>query len=127
MAQLVTAGTTMTCSMGAAPAALLVPVPAVSATTPAATAADSVPGTNIPTFGMCMSLGNPEVAAATTAAQGVLTPQPCVPATGTPWAPASVSASIGGIPCVLATSTCQCAFGGTITVVAPAQSFASAT
>jgi hypothetical protein len=126
MPQLVTAGTTMICSMGAVPAALLVPVPDVLATTPAATAADSIPGTNIPTFGMCMSLGNPEVAAATTAAQGVLTPQPCIPATGAPWTPASVSASVGGIPCVLATSTCQCAFGGTITVVTPAQTFASA-
>jgi hypothetical protein len=38
-----------------------------------------------------------------------------------------VSASIGGIPCALATSTCQCSFGGTITVVSPAQAFASAT
>jgi hypothetical protein len=83
--------------------------------------------TNVPTFGMCMSLGNPQVAAATTAAQGVLTPQPCIPATGSPWTPPSVSASIGGIPCVLATSTCQCMWGGTITVVTPAQAFASAT
>jgi hypothetical protein len=116
----------MICSMGVAPAALLVPVPAVSATTPVATAANTIPETNIPTFGMCMSLGNPEVAAATSAAQGVLTPQPCIPATGAPWTPPSVSASIGGIPCVLATSTCQCVFGGTITVVAPAQVLASA-
>jgi Domain of unknown function (DUF4280) len=66
--------------------ALLVPVPTVSATTPVATAADTIPGTNIPTFGMCMSLGNPAVAMATSAANGVLTPQPCVPAAGSPGA-----------------------------------------
>jgi hypothetical protein len=113
--------------MGVASAALLVPVPAVSATTPVATAANTVPGTNIPTFGMCMSLGNPAVATATAAANGVLTPQPCVPATGAPWAPPSASASIGGIPCVLTTSICQCTFGGTITVVTPDQVAGSAT
>jgi uncharacterized protein DUF4280 len=121
MPPLVTAGTTMTCTMGAAPATLVVPTPVVSATTPVATIADTVPTTNIPTFGMCMSPGNPQVAAATTAADGVLTPQPCVPATGAPWTPGSVSAQIGGIPCVLMTSTCQCMWGGTITVVAPEQ------
>jgi hypothetical protein len=121
MPPLVTAGTTMTCTMGAAPATLVVPTPIVSATTPVATIADTVPTTNIPTFGMCMSPGNPQVAAATTAADGVLTPQPCVPATGAPWTPGSVSAQIGGIPCVLMTSTCQCMWGGTITVVAPEQ------
>ena len=127
MPPLITAGTTLACSMGAAPATLLVPVPGVSATTPVATVAGSIPGTNIPSFGMCLSLGNPAVATATTAANGVLTPQPCVPATGAPWAPASAFASSTGIPCALVTSMCQCNFGGTITVVTPAQLFTSAT
>jgi hypothetical protein len=121
MPPFVTAGTTMTCTMGAAPATLIVPAPVVLATTPVGTIANSIPMTNIPTFGMCMSPGNPQVAAATTAALGVLTPQPCVPATGAPWTPGSVTAQIGGLPCVLATSTCQCAWGGTITVVVPEQ------
>jgi len=121
MPQFVTAGTTMTCTMGAAPASLIVATPIVSATTPVATIADTIPDTNIPTFGMCMSLGNPQVAAATAAAQGVLTPQPCIPATGTPWLAGSVSAQIGGLPCVLITSTCQCMWGGTISVVVPEQ------
>jgi hypothetical protein len=126
MPAFVTAGSMLTCSMGAAPAALIVPAPIATATTPIATVADTIPMTNIPTFGMCMSLGNPQVAAATAAAQGVLTPQPCVPATGAPWAPGAVTAMIGGLPCVLATSTCQCAWGGTITVI-PAQQFAMGT
>lgn len=78
MPAFVTAGTTMTCTMGRAPSSLIVATPIVSATTPVATIADTIPETNIPTFGLCMSLGNPQVATATTAAQGVLTPQPCV-------------------------------------------------
>lgn len=127
MPPLMTAGATLACSMGVAPATLLVPVPGVAATTPVATIFDSIPGTNIPTFGMCLSLGNPAVAAATAAASGVLTPQPCVPATGAPWAPASLSASAGAQPCALSTSMCQCEFGGLITVVAPAQLFTNAT
>jgi hypothetical protein len=125
--QLVTAGSMLACSMGATPAALIVPAPVVSATTPAATIANVIPTTNIPTFGLCMSPGNPQVAAATAAAQGVLTPQPCVPATGPPWAPGSVTAQIGGLPCLTATSTCQCAWGGTITVTVPAQQFVMTT
>jgi len=121
MPAFVTAGTTLTCTMGAAPGSLIVDTPIVSATTPVATIADTIPETSISPFGMCMSLGNPQVAAATTAAQGVLTPQPCVPATGAPWTAGSVTAQAGGIPCVLVTSTCQCAWGGTVTVTAPEQ------
>jgi hypothetical protein len=76
---------------------------------------------------MCRSPGNPQVAAATAAAEGVLTPQPCVPATGAPWEAGSVSARIGGLPCVLVTSTCQCIWGGTISVVTPEQQLGSGT
>ena len=38
---------------------------------------------NLSTFGMCQSLMNPTVAAATSAAMGVLTPQPCTPKVST--------------------------------------------
>jgi hypothetical protein len=127
MAPFVTSGSTIACSMSLTTAALVVPNPMVKATTPAGTIVNSVPTTNIPTFGMCMSLGNPQVATATTGNQGVLTPQPCAPATGSPWTGGSLTAKIAGIPCLLATSTCQCAFGGTITVITPAQVLANGT
>jgi len=67
------------------------------------------------------------VATATSAADEVLTPQPCVPATGSPWTPGSATAQADGLPCVLVTSTCQCTWGGTISVVTPAQQFAAGT
>lgn len=121
MLPFVTSGTMLSCSMGASPAALVVPDPLVVATTPVATVVDTIPITNIPTFGMCMSLGNPEVAAATAAAEGVLTPQPCLPATGTPWTPGALTNQAGGLPCVLVSSMCACTWGGVITVVAPDQ------
>jgi hypothetical protein len=111
----------MQCSMGTTPAALIVAAPIVSATTPVARIVDTIPVTNIPTFGMCMSPGNPQVATATAAAQGVLTPQPCLPATGSPWAPPCATVAIGGVPCVPVTSTCQCMWGGVVTVVGPGQ------
>jgi hypothetical protein len=82
---------------------------------------------NIPTFGMCTSLANPQVAAATTAAQGVLTPQPCVPAIVSQWVPGSVTSVINGLPVLTNNSTCTCAWLGTITVVAPSQGMVQGT
>ena len=39
---------------------------------------------------MCQSMMNPQVIAATAAAMGVLTPQPCTPATVVPWLPPAI-------------------------------------
>jgi hypothetical protein len=72
---------------------------------------------NIPTFGMCTTLSNPEVAAATAAALGVLTPMPCVPVLS-PWIPASMTL-IGGQPALVASSTCICAYGGVVEINFP--------
>jgi uncharacterized Zn-binding protein involved in type VI secretion len=111
----------LTCSWGVAPASLA----ALSAPTviiegkPAATVMDSAPGANIPPFGMCTSLANPSVAAATAAALGVLTPMPCVPATAGPWTPGSATTLIGGKPALTTPATCTCAFGGVITITMP--------
>ncbi len=72
---------------------------------------------NLPTFGMCTTLSNPEVAAATTAALGVLTPMPCVPVL-TPWISPSMTL-IGGEPALVEGSTCLCAYGGVIELLFP--------
>jgi hypothetical protein len=93
MPELVVDGAVLTCSFGAGPAPLVViptsPVPVQVEGRLVARISDIVPTTNIQAFGMCSSLANPVVAAATAAAQGVLTPQPCIPAVATPWAPGS--------------------------------------
>lgn len=116
----VTTGSQLQCSMGVAPSAInATPGPAV-ATAPVSTVMDVTPS-NIPTFGMCISPANPQVAAATAAALGVLTPQPCVPAIVSPWVPGSVTSMINGLPVLTNNSTCSCAWLGVIGVVAPEQ------
>jgi hypothetical protein len=121
MPQLVTTGAMMMCSFGVAPAVLAVlPTNKTNATTPAATIMDSIPMTNIPTFGMCMSIANPTVAAATAAALGVLTPMPCIPVTA-PWVPGSPTCLIGGMPALNSTSKCMCSWGGVIQITFPGQ------
>jgi hypothetical protein len=106
-----------------APSALTVlPVNRVACSKmPAATIMDSAPMANIASFGMCMSPANPQVAAATAAAMGVLTPQPCIPATGTPWTPGGITVEIGGVPTLDNVSICQCMWGGVISVLVPGQ------
>jgi uncharacterized Zn-binding protein involved in type VI secretion len=64
---------------------------------------------------------DPPTAAATAAAHGVLTPAPCVPNTATPWAPGSPIVTIADQPALRQTDTCQCAWGGTITITDPGQ------
>jgi uncharacterized Zn-binding protein involved in type VI secretion len=111
-------GATLQCSFGAAPATLIVVDPTVTAEgPPAANIMDHAPIVNIPTFGMCMSLANPVVAAATTAALGVLTPMPCIPATSAPWVPGSPTVTIRGMPALTQTCQCMCTWAGVITIV----------
>ena len=114
----VVAGAQVMCSFGMVPAVLAVlPVNRVMVDKrPAATIQDHMPMVNIPTFGMCNSLANPVVTAATTAALGVLTPMPCVPATVSPWMPGAMRATAGKLPLLTASSQCNCMWGGLITV-----------
>jgi hypothetical protein len=115
MPKLVTAGAMMTCSFGVAPSALVVtPENQALAGAPAATIMDNVPMKNILPFGVCTTLSNPQVAAATAAALGVLTPQPCVPVIPAPWAPGSTKAMIGSKPALHDGCKCMCAWGGVI-------------
>lgn len=121
--QLVVNGAQMLCTMGAAPSGLVVlPVAQAMANgAPAACIQDYKPMVNIPPFGMCMSLANPQVASATSAAMGVLTPMPCMPNIPAPWVPGSPTVMVGGQPALNATSKAMCAFAGTISLLVPGQ------
>jgi hypothetical protein len=128
MAMQVVTGAMMTCSFGVAPAVLnATPTGVMVSDMPAATIMDFVPMENIPTFGMCNTPSNPEVASATAAALGVLTPMPCVPVTTTPWTPGAVSVTINGQPALTNECTCTCMWGGMITITDPGQFAVQAT
>ncbi len=114
--KLVNMGSLLKCSMGITPSSLVVTAPTVMAQAPpAANIMDCVPMSNILTFGMCMSLANPTVSAATSAALGVLTPMPCIPVT-TPWMPGSPTVLVRNFPALDASSKCMCAYAGEITI-----------
>ena len=124
MGQIVVNGAMIACPMGLPGTATLAVLPAgrvQSSNQPVATIQDMVPMTNIATFGMCTSPANPQVAAATAAALGVLTPQPCLPVIAGPWAPGSPTVSIGGVPALTSDSTCQCMWAGTISITQAGQ------
>lgn len=121
MAQQVVNGALLQCSFGAAPSSLVVlPAAMVNADKmAAATIMDNVPMTNIMPFAMCSSLANPQVAAATSAAAGVLTPQPCIPVTTAPWTPGCPTVMIGNKPALNSTSKCMCNWAGVISITIP--------
>ena len=110
-------GAMMQCSFGMAPSSLVV-LPenrVVTNEVPDANIMDHIPLTNIMPFGMCQSPSNPEVAAATAAALGVLTPMPCVPVTPAPWVPGAPTVLLGNFPTLDNTSELICIWGGVIT------------
>jgi hypothetical protein len=115
-------GAVLQCSFGVAPSTLVVlPVNRVMSPTPAANIMDHVPMLNIMPFGVCSSIANPEVAAATAAALGVLTPMPCIPAVVAPWVPGSPTIMLGGMPALDSDSKAMCMWGGVIQVIVPGQ------
>lgn len=123
MAQQVVHGAQLQCSFGTAPSSLVItPENRANADkVPAATIMDNIPMKNIMPFAMCTTLSNPQVAAATAAALGVLTPQPCIPVTTAPWTPGSATVMVGNKPAVNSTCTLMCNWGGVITVTNPGQ------
>jgi hypothetical protein len=86
---------------------------------PAATIMDNKPMVNIMPFGMCRSPANPQVAAATAAALGVLTPMPCVPVISAPWTPGSPTVLIKNQQALNNSSKLMCNWGGVISVLNP--------
>ncbi len=110
-------GAMMQCTFGMAPSSLVV-LPTNKVFTnqmPDANIMDHIPMTNIMPFGMCQSLANPEVAAATTAALGVLTPMPCVPVTPAPWVAGAPTVLLANFPTLDNVSQLMCTWGGVIT------------
>jgi len=113
-------GAMMMCSFGAAPSTLnVLPANRVVSSMPIATIMDNIPMANIMPFGMCSSLANPQVASATAAALGVLTPMPCLPVTTAPWAPGSPTVLIANFPALNNSSKLMCAWGGVIQITNP--------
>lgn len=116
-------GAQMMCSFGTTPSALIVlPIHRVfTDNQPDANIMDHVPIVNIAPFGMCVTPTNPAVAAATSAALGVLTPVPCVPVTPSPWVPGAVTDLLDNAPALDNISTLMCTWGGVITFVTPGE------
>ncbi len=114
MGSQVVTGATLQCSMGTTPATFTASGIDVSATAAAGVVTD-VGAANVAPFGLCQSPANPQVAAATAAAAGTLTPQPCQPVL-TPWTPGSAKVAIGGVPALDDASQCTCAWAGAISV-----------
>jgi len=118
----VCSGALLQCTFGMAPSALtVIPINRVLSTAPAANIMDHIPMLNIMPFGMCMCPANPAVAAATTAAMGVLTPMPCIPVTPAPWVPGSPAILIANQPALDNTSQLMCTWGGMIAITQPGQ------
>ncbi|MGS0636982.1 DUF4280 domain-containing protein [Citrobacter sp. VF227] len=116
-------GAMLECSFGIAPAALNV-LPTsrtIVNNLPMANIMDNKPFLNILPFGMCNSLANPTVAAATAAAFGMLTPMPCIPTIIAPWMPGSTTTMIGNTPALTMQSQLMCACGGVIQIRNPGQ------
>ncbi|MQA20344.1 MULTISPECIES: DUF4280 domain-containing protein [Rugamonas] len=126
MGQQTCMGAMLKCSFGVAPGTLMVlPANAVLTAVPDANIMDNKPMVNILPFGMCQSMANPMVAAATAAALGVLTPMPCIPATVAPWVPGSPTVLIGNMPALNNSSKLMCMWGGVIAINAPGQTTVS--
>lgn len=124
MGMIVTAGACCQCSFGTIPCTLQVTsqMGCMADGKPIATIQDGQPGVNLAGFGMCTSLTNPTVAAATAAALGVLTPQPCTMLPAGSWTASNLKALTGGIPCLTSDATLMCGLGaGSIRVVIPGQ------
>jgi len=124
MGQQVVMGAMMQCSFGAAPSSLIVipkGPPTMAGGPLAATIMDFAPIANIPPFGMCSSIANPMVAAATAAAFGVLTPMPCIPVTVAPWVVGAPTVLINNFPALNNSAKCMCTWGGVISINMPGQ------
>lgn len=122
MGNIVCGGAQIQCSFGAAPGILnVLPLNRTVTAMPIANIMDNKPMMNITPFGMCNSMANPMVAAATAAALGVLTPMPCIPVTVAPWAPGCPTVQIANMPALNNSSKLMCNWAGVIQITNPGQ------
>jgi hypothetical protein len=123
MSMQVCMGAMLQCNFGMAPSSLVV-LPVNRTYTdqaPDANIMDHAPMVNIMPFGMCTSLANPTVAAATAAAMGALTPMPCIPNTPAPWVAGAPTVVLGNAPALDNISKLMCVWGGLIQIAAPGE------
>lgn len=116
-------GATCRCTFGSAPSKLIV-LPnhrTFACGMPAGNITDHKSLINIQPFGLCRSLANPTVAAATAANGGVLKPMPCIPSTPVPWVPGAPNILIDKSPALKDTSKLMCTYAGVISIVDPGQ------
>ena len=102
------------CAFGAAPAPLM--ISSQQTVQICGQMAATILDNKFPTFGMCSNPANPQVAAATAAALGVLTPMPCVPKIPAPWVPGSPTVMVCNKILLNNTSKLMCAYGGVIQI-----------
>ena len=124
MGAVVVSGAKLMCPFGTKPGTLnaTAQVTTLGCSKPVATIMDIAFGTNITSFGMCCSMANPQVAAATAAALGVLTPQPCTVVPLGPWQAAKPTTLVGGKPILTQEAGVMCGMGmGQISIIAPGQ------
>lgn len=122
MDKIVIQGSLARCSFAAGPPVPLAaaPGPAKAQTQPELTIMDSKPFVNVPSFGMCTAPTNPAVIAAWGA------PVPCTPVIPAPWTPGSQTKKINSLPALTASSMCNCAYAGVITITQPVDQVSSA-
>lgn len=105
------------CTFGMAPMPFkATPRPVLSSNQMCGVITDNIPIMNVGPFGMCQSLANPTVAAATAAAMGALTPMPCLPVFPAPWVPGAPTVLIQNIPALDNTCKLMCAYAGVVSV-----------
>lgn len=118
MGVIVVAGATLKCTAGSGPGSL-------SVTSQNSLLVDGKPAATIKdtkaSCGMCSSMKNPQVEAATSAAQGILSPQPCAAKMVGSWSVKQKKFLADGIPCLTNDSTARCAYGETISIKDPGQ------
>lgn len=123
MGMLCAAGAVLRCSFGTAPSVMQTAQNGcLAGQRPAGTIRDAGGGSAVLPFGMCTSMANPQVAAATAAALGVLTPQPCAVQPAGLWTASNPRVLIRGAPCLCQDAVLGCALGaGIIQIQQPGQ------